>query len=141
MIRGDDQLEEFTPISLRNMVAFPMSVRHTAAIAVALVLSTSASAQNSAPPAVAPGEGQALARAVSAAKSGDLGTTLSIYRDLADHGSAVGMTRLGLMYQQGIGVSADPERACDLYAQAEVAADPDGTKLLGDCFFTVVGGH
>src|ERR1700688_3570880 len=80
-------------------------------------------------------EADAMAKAVVANKAKDYGTSIAIYRRLADQGSAAAPAMIGLMYFSGNGVPRDHTRACDFYAVAEQRGDPSGTELLADCFF------
>lgn len=80
-------------------------------------------------------EADALAKAVTANKAKDYGTSMAIYRRLADQGSAAAPALIGVMYWAGSGVPRDHTRACDFYTVAEQRGDPNGTELLADCFY------
>ena len=54
-------------------------------------------------------------------------------RKLALTGNALGMYNLGLMYQTGYGVHADPETAYFWYRKAADAGDADGAYMTGWC--------
>ncbi len=79
-----------------------------------------------------------LARAVYAA--GDLSRALALYRRAAAAGDLRAQVSLGLLYQNGIGVSApDPSAAVALYEQAAEGGSPDGMINLAVALFSGTG--
>ena len=80
-------------------------------------------------------ESEALARARAANQARDFATSVAIYQEWRQRGSAAASTLLGLMYWSGTAVATDHQRACNLFAEAEKRGDPSGTELLADCYY------
>ncbi|MCA8905423.1 MAG: sel1 repeat family protein, partial [Hyphomonas sp.] len=58
-----------------------------------------------------------------------------------DGGIAAGCTRLGILFEEGRGVDADPARARLLYQRACAASEADACMRLGDLYRTGTGTH
>jgi TPR repeat protein len=80
-------------------------------------------------------ESDAMAKATAANKAKDYATSMTIYRKLADAGSAAAPAMIGILYFAGAGVPRDNTKACDFFAISEKKGDPNGTELLADCYF------
>jgi TPR repeat protein len=71
-----------------------------------------------------------LGRALDKAGGADA-EAVALYRKAADAGDAVGMADLGLMYENGTGVSKDAAEAARWYRKAVDAGDARGMTYLG----------
>lgn len=96
-------------------------------------------------PAAAAAAGAALATTVpepqwpagpagDAAKAwagGDIKTAREIWEKMAASGDAQAMNNLGVLYDQGLGVEADPGRAAHWFAESANAGNPSGMSNYG----------
>lgn len=64
----------------------------------------------------------------------DIPRAIGLYRRACDGDGRAGCDRLGLLYRDGIGVTADPVRAVDLYRQACDSGYQVGCAHLGEAY-------
>lgn len=69
-------------------------------------------------------ESDAMAKATAANKAKDYATSMTIYRKLADAGSAAAPAMIGILYFAGAGVPRDNTKACDFFAISEKKGTP-----------------
>ena len=69
----------------------------------------------------------------AAAQKGDYAAALREWTPLAEQGDAVAQFNLGVMYQQGQGVSQDYQTALKWYALAAEQGDAKAQLVLGGC--------
>lgn len=74
------------------------------------------------------GKAQDAARAY---KSGNIDEARKIWEELAKEGDAQAMNNLGVLYDQGVGVEADPGRAVHWFAESANAGNPSGMSNYG----------
>ena len=67
------------------------------------------------------------------------GEALSFFEIAADDGCSNALTCMASMYEEGLGVSVDTERALSFFYRASDLGDPEAQSRLG--FFNVVGRH
>ncbi len=67
----------------------------------------------------------------NAYRSGDYVTARIVWREAADQGDAQAQMHLGYLYEQGLGVERDLERALALYRRAAQAGLADAQYQLG----------
>ena len=84
---------------------------------------------------------QAFTAAEDAYELGDYDEARKRYMQACDGDIAAGCTRLGILFEEGRGVDADPARARLLYKRACTASEPDACMRLGDLYRTGKGGR
>jgi uncharacterized protein len=76
-----------------------------------------------------------LEEAVAAYRKADYTTALRIYRSMADQGLAVAQFNVGLMYDNGQGISKDEVQAMKWYRLAADQGRPDAQYQLGHLYY------
>lgn len=71
---------------------------------------------------------------VAAYERGDYKTSFREFLPLARNGDAFAQSYLGIMYQYGLGVPADLEKAVHWYGRAAESGDPLAQRILGDLY-------
>ena len=71
-----------------------------------------------------------LAQGIAAYEAGQVATAQAAFRTLADQGSAIGETMLGVMYSRGQGVGADPATAAAYWLRAANRGYPPAQLAL-----------
>jgi TPR repeat protein len=77
-----------------------------------------------------------FAQGVSAYKHADFAGALAIFNDSAARGDARAQYALGLMYEHGEGIAADPQRAFDWYSHSAEQGYPKAQYQLGVMYMT-----
>ncbi len=70
--------------------------------------------------------------ALAAYDAGDYRKAALVWRELAEAGNVPAQSALALLYDQGLGVTADPARAADWYRRAAQAGDPIAQIALAE---------
>ncbi|MCB9970357.1 MAG: caspase family protein [Hyphomonas sp.] len=84
---------------------------------------------------------RAFTMAQEAFELGDYDEARRRYIEACDGGIAAGCARLGILFEEGRGVDADPARARLLYQRACAASEADACMRLGDLYRTGTGTH
>ena len=80
-----------------------------------------------------------LKAAQEAQMNGDFETALPLFQKAAKSGNAEAQLALGLMYETGMGIKADPKEAFSWYEKSAKQGYEMGQLALGDCYRRGVG--